>query len=105
MTCSDPRGSPRYVLVCARGCPDGGFYLRLRELTGERAYEAELAECAGVTGYHRWFFLTALAAALVVVPLLLRRRGLVSTVNYLPVSQIGPVLRGDALRRGQADVM
>ena len=109
------------MLVCARGCPDGGFYLRLRELTGERAYEAELAECAGVTGYHRWFFLTALAAALGlrmrafsvdsqagplgVVPLLLRRRGLVSTVNYLPVSQIGPVLRGDALRRGQADVM
>jgi hypothetical protein len=95
--------------------------LRLRELTQERAYEAELAECVGVTGYHRWFFLTTLAAALGlrmrafsvdsesgplgVVPLLFRRRGPVSTVNYLPVSQIGPVLRGEALRRGRADEM
>jgi len=95
--------------------------LRLRELTQERGYEAELAECAGVTGYHRWFFLTAFAAALGlrmrafavdsdtgplgVVPLLFRRRGPVSTVNYLPVSQIGPVLRGQALRSGRADEM
>jgi hypothetical protein len=95
--------------------------LRLRELTEERAYEAELAECVGVTGYHRWFFLTTFAAALGlrmrafsvesdagplgVIPLLFRRRGPVSTVNYLPVSQIGPVLRGEALRRGQADEM
>jgi hypothetical protein len=95
--------------------------LKLRELTDERAYEAELAECAGVTGYHRWFLITALAAALGlrlrafavdseagplgVVPLLFRRRGPVSTVNYLPVSQIGPVLRGEALRSGRADEM
>lgn len=95
--------------------------MRLRELTEERAYEAELAECAGVTGYHRWFFLTALAEALGlrmrafavdsdagprgVVPLLFRRRGPVSTVNYLPVSQIGPVLRGEALRSGRVDEM
>jgi hypothetical protein len=93
----------------------------LRELTEERAYEAELAECAGVTGYHHWFFLTALAAALGlrmrafavdseagprgVVPLLFRRRGPVSTVNYLPVSQIGPVLRGEARRSGRVDAM
>jgi hypothetical protein len=95
--------------------------LRLRELTEECAYEAELAECAGVTGYHRWFFLTAFAAALGlrmrafavdsdagpqgVVPLLFRRRGPVSTVNYLPVSQIGPVPRADALRSGRVDEM
>jgi len=95
--------------------------LRLRELTGERAYEAELAKCAGVTGYHRWFFLSAFGAALGlrmrafavdsdagplgVVPLLFRRRGPVSTVNYLPVSQIGPVLHGEALRSGRADEM
>ncbi len=93
--------------------------MRLRELTDERAYEAELAECAGVTGYHRWFFLTPFAAALGlrlrafavdseagplgVVPLLFRRRGPVSTVNYLPVSQIGPVLRWEALRSGRVD--
>jgi hypothetical protein len=93
----------------------------LREITDERAYEAELAECAGVTGYHRWFFLTTFAAALGlrmrafavegetgplgVVPLLFRRRGPVSTVNYLPVSQIGPVLRGEALRSGRVDEM
>jgi hypothetical protein len=95
--------------------------LRLRELTQESAYEAELAECAGVTGYHRWFFLTTFAAALGlrlrafavdsgtgplgVVPLMFRRRGPVSTVNYLPVAQIGPVLRGEALRSGRADEM
>jgi hypothetical protein len=95
--------------------------LILRELSDERAYEAELAECAGVTGYHRWFFATTFAAALGlrmrafavdsdtgplgVVPLLFRRRGPVSTVNYLPVSQIGPVLHGDALRSGRADEM
>lgn len=36
-----------------------------------------------------------------VVPLLLRRRGPVSTVNYGPVGCIGPVLRGDALRAGR----
>jgi hypothetical protein len=93
----------------------------LRELTAEGAYEAALAECVGVTGYHRWFFLTAFAAALGlrmrafsvesgdgplgVVPLLFRRRGPVSTVNYLPVSQVGPVLRGEALRSGRADEM
>jgi hypothetical protein len=95
--------------------------LILRELSDERAYEAELAECAGVTGYHRWFFVTTFAAALGlrmrafavdsdtgplgVVPLLFRRRGPVSVVNYLPVSQIGPVLHGEALRSGRADEM
>ena len=36
----------------------------LHELADEQAYEAELAECAGVTGYHRWFFLAAFAEAL-----------------------------------------
>jgi CelD/BcsL family acetyltransferase involved in cellulose biosynthesis len=89
----------------------------LTELTDERAYEAEVAECVGVTGYHRWFFLTALAEALGlrmralaveadgerlgVVPLLLRRRGPVATANYLPVPHVGPVLRGEALRAGR----
>lgn len=81
--------------------------MRLRELTNERAYEAELEQCAGVTGYHRWFFLTAFAAALGlrlrafavdsgtqslgVVPLLLRPRGPLTTVNYVPAARIGPV--------------
>ena len=89
----------------------------LHELADEQAYEAELAECVGVTGYHRWFFLAALADALGlrlrafaveerderlgVVPLLFRRRGPVSTVNYLPVPHVGPVLRGEALRAGR----
>lgn len=89
----------------------------LHELADEQAYEAELAECVGVTGYHRWFFLAALADALGlqlrafaveergerlgVVPLLFRRRGPVSTVNYLPVPHVGPVLRGQALRAGR----
>ena len=91
------------------------------ELCDEQAYEQELARCVGVTGYHRWFFLSALADALGlrlrafavsagsaggsgrlgVVPLLLRRRGPVSTVNYLPVPHIGPVLAEDVLRAGR----
>jgi CelD/BcsL family acetyltransferase involved in cellulose biosynthesis len=87
----------------------------LDELSDEQAYEEELAYCVGVTGYHRWFFLSALAEALGlrlrafavsargggrlgVVPLLLRRRGPVSTVNYLPVPHVGPVLTGAGLR-------
>lgn len=93
--------------------------LALRELDSEEAYEAELAKCTGVTGYHRWFFLHALSEALGlrlrafgvdadgepigVLPVLLRRRGPVSTINYLPVQHVGPVLRdewrlADALR-------
>jgi len=67
-----------------------------------------------VTGYHHWFFLSAMAEALRlefrafavdsggerlgVVPLLFRRRGPVSTVNNLPIGCIGPLLRGEALR-------
>ena len=94
--------------------------MALDELSDEQEYEAELAHCVGVTGYHRWFFLSALAEALGlrlrafavsaggprgrgrlgVVPLLLRRRGPVSTVNYLPVPHVGPVLTGDAMRAG-----
>jgi CelD/BcsL family acetyltransferase involved in cellulose biosynthesis len=90
--------------------------LVLYELSNEQAYEAELAKCVGVTGYHRWFFLAALAEALGLqlrafaveergervgaVPLLFRRRGPLSTVNYLPVPHVGPVLRGDALSAG-----
>ena len=86
------------------------------ELGDERAYEAEVSQCVGVTGYHHWFFLTALAGALNcefrafavesagerlgVVPLFLRRRGLVSTANFVPVGCIGPVIRGEALRAG-----
>lgn len=94
----------------------------VHELADEQAYEAELAHCVGVTGYHRWFFLSALASSLGlrlrglaisagrrgdagdrlgVVPLLVRRRGPVSTVNYLPVPHVGPVLRGEALRAGR----
>jgi CelD/BcsL family acetyltransferase involved in cellulose biosynthesis len=91
--------------------------LVLYELADEQAYEAELAECVGVTGYHRWFFLAALADALGLrlrafaveergerlgaVPLLFRRRGPVSTANYLPVPHVGPVLRDQALRAGR----
>ncbi|HEY1704970.1 MAG TPA: hypothetical protein VGG75_35175 [Trebonia sp.] len=90
----------------------------LIELTGEASYEAEVDQCVGVTGYHRWFFLTALAEAfgmrmrafavdadgerLGVVPLLFRRRGPVSTANFLPVMGTGPVLRAKALDAGRA---
>ncbi len=89
----------------------------ISELGDERAYEAEISECVGVTGYHHWFFLSALADALGLgfrafavdsggerlglVPLLFRRSGPVSTVNFLPVGCIGPVIRGDALRAGR----
>jgi len=87
------------------------------ELHDEQTYEAEVSQCVGVTGYHHWFFLSALADALHyefrafavdsdgerlgVVPLLFRRSGPVSTVNFLPVGCIGPVIRGEALRAGR----
>jgi Acetyltransferase (GNAT) domain len=90
--------------------------LTLRELTNEGAYEAQLAACAGVTGFHHWFFLRALSDALGlrfrafavdaagspagVLPVLLRRRGPLSTANYLPVPHVGPVLRTDGMRAG-----
>ncbi|MGH3298029.1 MAG: GNAT family N-acetyltransferase, partial [Trebonia sp.] len=86
------------------------------ELDDEQAYEAAVSHCVGVTGYHHWFFLTALADALHyefrafavesageplgVVPLFLRRRGPVSTANFVPVGHIGPLIRGEALRAG-----
>ena len=86
------------------------------ELDNEQAYEAEVNQCVGMTGYHHWFFLSAMAEALNlkfrafavdfdgerlgVVPLLFRRRGPVSTVNILPIGCIGPLIRGDALRAG-----
>jgi CelD/BcsL family acetyltransferase involved in cellulose biosynthesis len=91
--------------------------MALHELDDEQAYEAELSQCVGVTGYHHWFFLSAMAEAfnlkfralavdsngerLGVVPLLFRRRGPVSTVNFLPVGCIGPLPRGEALRAGR----
>jgi Acetyltransferase (GNAT) domain len=86
------------------------------ELDDEQEYEAEISQCVGVTGYHHWFFLRALADAhnfefrafavdsagerLGVVPLLFQRRGPVSTANFAPVGYIGPVIRGEALRAG-----
>jgi hypothetical protein len=89
----------------------------LSELGDEHTYEAEVSQCVGVTGYHHWFFLRALADALNlefrafavdadgerlgVVPLLFRRSGPVSLVNFLPVGCIGPVIRGEALRAGR----
>jgi CelD/BcsL family acetyltransferase involved in cellulose biosynthesis len=91
--------------------------MSLIELTDEASYEAELGHCVGVTGYHHWFFLSALAEAfgmrmrafavdvdgerLGVVPLLFRRRGPVSTANFLPVMGTGPVLRAKALQAGR----
>jgi len=93
----------------------------LFEVADEASYEAEIRQCVGVTGYHRWFFLSALAEAfgmrmrafavdvggerLGIAPLLFRRRGPVSTVNFLPVCGIGPVLRGEALRAGRVQEM
>ena len=86
-------------------------------LSDEQAYEAEVSQCVGTTGYHHWFFLSALADALNyefrafavdsggerlgIVPLLFRRSGPISTGNFLPVGCIGPVIRGDALRAGR----
>jgi Acetyltransferase (GNAT) domain len=87
------------------------------ELDDEQTYEAEVSQCVGVSGYHHWFFLSALADALGhefrafavdsggerlgVVPLLFRRSGPLSMVNFLPVGCIGPVIRGEALRAGR----
>jgi hypothetical protein len=36
----------------------------ITELEDEQAYEAEVSQCVGMTGYHHWFFLSALAEAL-----------------------------------------
>src|ERR1700722_12977639 len=88
-------------------------------LEDEQAYEAELSQCVGVTGYHHWFFLSALAEAincdfqaiavdsgaerLGVIPLFFQRRGPVSTANYIPFGYIGPAIRGEALRAGRMD--
>ena len=89
----------------------------LCELKDEQEYEAEINQCVGMTGYHHWFFLSALAESLNlkfrafavdsdgdrlgVVPMLFRSSGPVSTVNFLPVGCIGPVIRGEALRAGR----
>ena len=89
------------------------------ELDDEQSYEAEIGHCAGVTGYHHWFFVKALSEALNyefrafavdsagerlgVVPLFFRRRGPVSTANFVPVGCVGPVIRGDALRAGRVN--
>jgi hypothetical protein len=90
--------------------------IAIYELDNEQAYEAELSQCVGVTGYHHWFFLRAIAdalnlefrafavafegARLGVVPLLFRHRGPISTANILPIGCIGPLIRGEALRAG-----
>ncbi len=81
----------------------------LQEIHTEDEYEAELAKCVGVTGYHRWFFLKAISESIDVrmrmfavekngerigvLPILLRRRGPISTANYLPVPRVGPLVR------------
>jgi CelD/BcsL family acetyltransferase involved in cellulose biosynthesis len=91
--------------------------IAVHEIDDEQTYEAEASQCVRMTGYHHWFFLTAMAEALHlkfrvfavdangerlgVVPLLFRRRGPVSTVNYLPIGCIGPLLRGETLREGR----
>src|SRR3984957_13487384 len=87
------------------------------ELDDEQTYEAEVSQCVGVSGYHHWFFLSALADALGyefrafavdsggerrgVVPLLFRRSGPVSTANFLPGGCPGPLTGGGALRGGR----
>src|ERR1700761_3532395 len=89
----------------------------ISELDTEEAYEAEISECVGVSGYHHWFFLTALADSLKyefrafavdvagerlgVVPLFFQKRGPVSTANFIPVGTVGPMIRGEALRAGR----
>lgn len=82
--------------------------IAMQEL-GEEDYEAEIAKCIGVTGFHRGFFLNALSesigfrirtfavqkdgATIGVLPIALQRRGPVSVSNYLPVPHVGPLLR------------
>jgi CelD/BcsL family acetyltransferase involved in cellulose biosynthesis len=90
---------------------------RIYEVDDEQAYEDEVGQCVRVTGYHHWFFLSAMAEALDltfrafvvesggerlgVVPVLFRRRGPLSTVNVLPIGYVGPLVRGDTLRAGR----
>ena len=77
----------------------------------EEDYEAEIAKCTGVTGFHRWFFINALSeangfrtrtfavekdgATVGVLPIALQRRGPVSVSNYLPTPHLGPLLRDE----------
>jgi len=91
--------------------------ITIHEIDDEHTYETEISQSVGVTGYHHWFFLMAMAEALQlkfrafavdsngerlgVVPLLFRRRGIVSTVNYLPINCVGPLPRGETLRTGR----
>lgn len=81
------------------------------ELDDEQAYEAELSQCVGATGYQHWFFQQALADALNYkfrafavdsggerlgfAPLLFRRVGPVTTVNFSPSRPV----RCSAVRR------
>jgi CelD/BcsL family acetyltransferase involved in cellulose biosynthesis len=87
-----------------------GSRATLHELK-EEDYEAEIAKCVGVTGFHRWFFLNALCeskgfrmrtfavakdgATIGVLPIALDRRGPASVSNYLPVPHVGPLLRDE----------
>ena len=89
----------------------------IHELDNELEYEAAISQCVRVTGFHHWFFLSAMANALDlkfrafvvesggeqlgVVPMLSLRRGPVSAVNVLPIGYIGPLINGDALRAGR----
>ncbi len=88
------------------------------ELDDEQAYEAEVSQCVGVTGYHHWFFLTALADALnyefralpsipaasasALCPCFSGAAASYRPLNFIPVGCVGPVLRGEALRAGRA---
>jgi hypothetical protein len=90
---------------------------KICELDNEHDYEAAISQCVRVTGFHHWFFLSAMADALGlkfrafavesggeplgVVPMLSMRRGPLSAVNVLPIGYIGPLIRGDALRAGR----
>jgi hypothetical protein len=89
----------------------------IRKLDNELEYEAAISQCVRVTGFHHWFFLSAIADALDlkftafavesggellgVVPMLSLRRGPVTAVNVLPIGYIGPLIHGDALRAGR----
>lgn len=78
-------------------------------LDDERMYEAALGHCDGVTGFHHWFFLEALAEGfglrprgflitrggepIGLVPVILRPRGPFRSANLLPLMYAGPIAR------------
>jgi CelD/BcsL family acetyltransferase involved in cellulose biosynthesis len=91
-----------------------GRGVELVPVATEDAWQELLDRVPGATAFHEWKWLTTVSAALSVeflamaaerrgerfaaVPLLVRRRGPLRTVNWVPFPYVGPLARPDMLR-------